>query len=95
MQTLFTEYSADPRKDDYYHLITIHDKCPVAEGCLQKVIKDLHFEPKLETTYIDHEHFVDVVHEVLTRYVGIMAAPWLEVERQLDAVSDSVISAGP
>ena len=92
---LYHEYSADPRKEDYYHLITIHDECPVAEGCLQQVVRDLCFEPKPKTAYTDQIGFVGSVHEILTRHVRTLASPCLEVERQLDSISDNVVSGGP
>jgi hypothetical protein len=89
---LYQEYLAEPRKADYYHLITIHDECPIAEACLQQVVRNLGFRPKPETTYVDKESFVDAVSESLTHYVGMIATPWLEVEEQLDALSDNLIS---
>lgn len=90
MRPIYEEFLADPRRDDYYHLITIHKECPVEEGCLQQVMQDLHFSQKTETGYGDRERFTAAVRETLDRYVGIMASTWLEVERLLEAVSDKV-----
>jgi hypothetical protein len=92
---LYQEHKAEPRKKDYYHLVTIHDQCPVAESCFQQVIQKLHFEPKLDTAYADKERFIDAVHKCLSHYVDVVAAPWLEVERHLNTVSSYVTSVGP
>lgn len=93
IKPIYEEYKVDPRKENYYHLISIHDECPVEEDCLQQVMQDLHFESKLESDYIDQERFMGAVRKVLQQYVGIMAAPWLDVETHLDAISEGVASA--
>ena len=35
LQPIFEEYAADPRRQDYFHIVTVHEECPVKEGCLQ------------------------------------------------------------
>jgi len=94
MMPLYEEYRADPRKERYYHLITVHEECLVAEDCFQQVINKLYFETKPEAAYVNRTHFMSTVYKALTRFVEITAAPWLEVERQLEDAGNKVISAG-
>jgi hypothetical protein len=95
MMPLYEETLADPRGSDYYHIVTIHEACPAENACLDRVIKNLHFEPKPETAYANPDEFRAAAREMLTRYLNIMAAPWLEVERLLELEGGSVTSGGP
>jgi len=90
MLPLYEEHLADRRKEDYYHLITIHDECPVADDCLQQIIDDLCFESKPEMAYVDREHFRDTVQNILTYYVGIVATPQEEVKKHLRIISKNI-----
>jgi hypothetical protein len=92
---LYEEYQVDPRKEDYYHLVTIHRECPIREGCLQQVIKNLHFESKLQTAYSDPERFTTAVQEALNYYVNIMSAPWGEVLKHLRTMSGNIHPISP
>jgi len=85
---LYEEYLADPRKENYYHLVTVHYECPVGEHCLQQVIEDLHFESKPESAYHDPERFAGAVQEVLDYYVKIMAAPWEQIKKHLCSIAE-------
>lgn len=95
MLPLYEEYQADPRKENYYHLVTVRQECPAGEGCLQQVIKDLHFESKTESTYVDLKRFTDAVHELLDYYVDIVAAPWQQIKKHLRTISENINPIGP
>lgn len=95
MRPIYEELLADPRQDDNYHLITVHEMCPVEEGCLQRVIKGLRFEEKPETAYADMDSYVGAATELLNHYVTIMATPWIEVEQLINNAADRYASAGP
>jgi hypothetical protein len=88
MLPLYEEYETDVRKENYYHLITVHRQCPVEEECLQRVIKDLHFESKLETAYSDPKRFTVTAQTALDYYVNIMAAPWQQIKNHLYTLSE-------
>jgi len=92
---LYEEALADPRRTDYCHIVTIHEACPAENACLDRLIRDLRFELKLENAYAKPDEFRTAARDVLTRYLNIMAAPWLEVERLLEADCGSVTSGGP
>ena len=95
IKPLYEEWLADPRRDDYFHLISIHDECPVAEECLRNTLGKLEFESRSGDTYENNERFQDAVYELLTWYVDVMAAPWLEVHRQIAISSQKLATAGP
>jgi len=92
---LYEEALADPRGTDYYHIVTIHEACPAENACLDRLIKDLRFEPKPDTAYANPDEFRAAARDMLTRYLNIVAAPWLEVERLLELESGNVTSGGP
>jgi hypothetical protein len=89
---LYEEYLADDRRDDYYHLVTIHrEECPVADGCLQTLMSDLQFESKPSEAYTALGKFERATHQILTRYVGIIAAPQQEIRKHLQLISGSAL----
>lgn len=88
MLPLYEEYEADPRKENYHHLITVHRECPVGKRCLQRLMEDLHFESKPETAYNDWERFASAVQETLNYYVDVMAAPWQQIKNHLYTLSE-------
>jgi len=94
VKPIHAEYQADSRKEDYFHLITIHDECPIAEDCLQKVVSALKFEPKPIRTYVDPDQFQEAVREVLAEYVDLTAAPWNEVKRRLNELGENLLPIG-
>lgn len=95
MTPAYEEYLADPHRGDYYHLVSIRDDCPVGEECLAKLLQDMHFRDRIREQYQDWERFRGNTQELLSHYVDIMAAPFLEVQRLLATGSSLVASAGP
>ena len=95
MKPLYTEFLADPRKESYYHLITIHEECPAEEQCFQEVLDKLGFQVKPHKAYADLAGFQNGVHELLDYYVGLTAAPFLEIQRLLRIASNKVVTGGP
>lgn len=95
MESLYRETVADPRGDDYYHLIHIRDECPVGDRCTQTVVCNLHFEIKPKDAYADYERFARAASEILEHYLDIVSAPWQEVERLLQANASTAVSGGP
>jgi len=94
IRPIYDEYKVGPNKKNYYHLVTIHNECPVHESCLQKVMQDLHFDQKSDTEYIDPQGFQRAVHKLLYRCLSIMAAPWTEIERDFDVISGGRVFGG-
>lgn len=94
IKPIYEEYKADSRKENYYHLIAICDECPVEDPCLQRIIQNLRFEAKPGTAYVNRELFMGTVRNLLSQYVRATVAPWLELERHLDTITDCVIPAG-
>lgn len=95
VQPLYEETLADPRREDYCALIAIREACSVEGGCLQNVLRRVCFEPKADAAYADLARFSQAAGALLNRYLDIVAAPWLEVERLLGSVASSITSAGP
>jgi len=94
IRSLYEEAMADPRRADYYHLITVHEDCPVEEECLQRVLGSLRFELKPDDTYADLTRFRDTTRGMLACYHSIMAAPWHKVGRVFDSVFAETFSTG-
>jgi hypothetical protein len=87
---LYEEYLADPKKDDYCHIISIHGECPVEENCLQHLIRQLNFELRPDSSYANPEKFKDSARQILTGYVNVIAAPQQQVRNHLKLISDNV-----
>jgi hypothetical protein len=95
MKPIYAEFLADPRRERYYHLITIHEECSVEEQCLQEVLDNLGFRSKLQGSYADLAGFQRGVRELVDYYVGLMTAPFLEVQRLLGIASNKLVTGGP
>ena len=88
---LYEEYLADPRKDDYCHLINMHEEHLYREcdSCTKHLIEQLGFQVKPENSYQNFERFEDAAEQILTDYVNIIAVPQQHVDKHLKLISDN------
>lgn len=89
---LYEEYLADPRRDDYCHIINIHEGHLYREcnNCIQHITQQLDFQSKPDSSYRNFESFQKAVEQLLTGYTNIIALPQRQVDDHLKLISDDV-----